>query len=116
MSRTIRWGVIGMGRFGSIHASAIDSMAASEVAAVCTRDPQRLQNAAERFAPRAAYHDYRELLNDDDVDAVSITTHWKDHFEIAIDVSSQEGSVQASNYNGGAKGCWDSSFKDAACK
>lgn len=84
-SNTVRWGVIGLGWFGEVHADNLAEMPDIELAAVCTRRPERLAEIADRLGVQRRYSDYRELLADPDVDAVSITTHIYDHREIAID-------------------------------
>jgi UDP-N-acetylglucosamine 3-dehydrogenase len=48
MNKTIRWGIIGLGWFGEIHAEVLADLPGVELAAVCTRRPQRL---AEVTAP-----------------------------------------------------------------
>lgn len=82
--KTVRWGVIGLGWFGEIHVDTLAGMPAVEVAAVCTRRPDRLAEVSDRYRVPARYTDYRELLADDSVDAVSITTHVYDHREVAV--------------------------------
>lgn len=79
----LRWGIIGTGRFGRIHAKAVRSLHGLELVAVSNRSPDRLHQVAADFEVPCAYPDYRQLLDDPHVDAVSITTHWRDHFEIA---------------------------------
>ena len=37
-----------------------------------------------------------------------------DH-QVTWNVGSQEGSITATNYNGGAKGCWDDQLDDTEC-
>ncbi len=81
---TVRWGVIGVGRFGMIHARVLATLPGGELAALCTRDPQRLAEAAAELGVARTYTDYRELLADPRIDAVSITTHWQQHHEIAL--------------------------------
>lgn len=80
----IRWGVIGVGRFGMIHAAALSSLPQVDLVALCTRNTARLKEAATAFDVRKTYNDFRRLLDDADVEAVSITTHWRDHCEIAL--------------------------------
>jgi UDP-N-acetylglucosamine 3-dehydrogenase len=84
-TRTIRWGLIGLGWFGEIHAETLADMPGVELAAVCTRRPQRLAELADRFHVPKRYTDYRDLLADPSVDVVGITTHVNDHRDIAID-------------------------------
>lgn len=79
----IRWGIIGIGRFGRLHARAVQSIYGLELTAICNRNRERLTDARTEFAVPLATADYRELLDDPAIDAVSITTHWQDHFEVA---------------------------------
>ena len=81
---TVRWGLIGLGWFGEIHADTLARMPGIELAALCTRRPQRLDELAERYDVTRRYTDYRELLADPTIDAVGITTHVNDHRDIAV--------------------------------
>ena len=81
----VRWGVIGLGWFGEVHADTLAQMPGIELAALCTRRPQRLAELADRHGVSSRYSDYRQLLDDPSVDVVSITTHVHDHRDIALD-------------------------------
>lgn len=81
--KTIRWGIIGVGRFGLIHARALSALPGSELVALANHNPDRLAEALREFPVEAAYEDYQDLLANPDVDIVSITTHWKDHYQVA---------------------------------
>jgi UDP-N-acetylglucosamine 3-dehydrogenase len=82
---SVRWGVIGVGRFGRIHARVTSTLPGSRLVALSTRDAGRLAQAAAEFGVSRTYTDYRRLLDDPEVDAVSITTHWQEHQSIAMD-------------------------------
>ncbi|MCB1062486.1 MAG: Gfo/Idh/MocA family oxidoreductase [Verrucomicrobiae bacterium] len=82
--KTIKWAVIGVGRFGKIHARVLSTLPGSELVALSNRNPERLAEAAAEFGIDRAYTDYREILADPEIDAVSITTHWQDHHEVAL--------------------------------
>ena len=84
-AKTIRWGIIGLGWFGEVHAETLADMPGVELAAVCTRRPERLAQVADRFHVQKRYTDYRDMLADPDIDVVGITTHIADHRDIAID-------------------------------
>ena len=84
-SRSIRWGVIGLGWFGEVHAEVLASMPGIELAAVCTRRADRLEEVADRFDVPRRYTDYREMLADAEIDALSVVTHYYDHCQIAVD-------------------------------
>jgi UDP-N-acetylglucosamine 3-dehydrogenase len=81
----IRWGIIGLGWFGEVHAEVLSRLPGVRLAALCTRRPQRLAEVADRFGVSRRYTDYREMLADPDVDVVGITTHIQDHRDIALD-------------------------------
>jgi len=84
-TQNVRWGLIGLGWFGEIHAEALATMPGIELAAVCTRRPQRLAEVADRFGVPKRYTDYRDLLADPEIDVVGVITHVNDHRDIAID-------------------------------
>ncbi|MBQ18992.1 MAG: hypothetical protein CMJ65_17940 [Planctomycetaceae bacterium] len=77
----VRVGVIGLGWFGEKHCEALAAIPHVELAAVCTRTPSRLEEVATRFGVEARYTDYRQLLANPQIDAVSIVTMWDQHVE-----------------------------------
>ncbi|HEY7765252.1 MAG TPA: Gfo/Idh/MocA family oxidoreductase, partial [Aestuariivirgaceae bacterium] len=80
----LRIGVIGLGWFGEIHCDTIVGVPNLELAALCTRTPERLRQLAGKYRVDKAFRDYRELLADSSIDAVSIVTMWDQHTEPAI--------------------------------
>jgi predicted dehydrogenase len=80
----LRIGVIGLGWFGEIHCDAIMGIPHLELAALCTRKPERLKALAQNYGVQSTFRDYRELLADPSIDAVSIVTMWDQHTEPAI--------------------------------
>ena len=82
--KTIKWAVIGAGRFGKIHARVLSTLPGSELVALSNRNGERLAEAVTEFPVPLATTDYREILADPSIDAVSITTHWQEHHEVAI--------------------------------
>ena len=82
---TVRWGVIGLGWFGEVHADNLADMPGIELAGLCTRRPERLAELADRHNVQRRYTDYHRLLDDPTIDVVSVTTHINDHRDIAID-------------------------------
>jgi UDP-N-acetylglucosamine 3-dehydrogenase len=80
----LRIAVVGLGWFGEIHCEAIIGIPHLELAALCTRTPERLQALGTKFGVKKTTVDYRELLADPDVDAVSIVTMWDQHTEPAV--------------------------------
>ena len=82
--QTIRWGIIGVGRFGRVHARIAGSLPGVQLGALCNRNSEKLAAAATEFRVARTFTDYRQLLESPEVDAVSVTTHWRDHYEIAL--------------------------------
>jgi UDP-N-acetylglucosamine 3-dehydrogenase len=80
----LRVAVIGLGWFGEIHCDAILIVPNLELAGLCTRTPERLKALAQKYEVPKATRDYRELLADPDIDAVSIVTMWDQHAEPAV--------------------------------
>jgi UDP-N-acetylglucosamine 3-dehydrogenase len=80
----LRIGVVGLGWFGEIHCETIVGIPNMELAALCTRTPDRLAQQAEKFGVKKTYRDYREMLADKDIDAVSIVTMWDQHTDPTI--------------------------------
>jgi UDP-N-acetylglucosamine 3-dehydrogenase len=75
----IRFGVIGLGRFGEVHCQALAHLPGVELLALCTRTESRLREFGRRFSVDRLYTDYRELLADPQLDAVSVVTMWDQH-------------------------------------
>ncbi len=80
----LRIGVIGLGWFGEIHCETIVGVPNLELAALCTRRPGRLAEQARKFGVKKTYADYRDMLADKDIDAVSIVTMWDQHTDPAV--------------------------------
>ena len=82
---TVKYAVIGLGWFGEKHCEVIADLPNAELYALSTRTPERLQEVADRFGVNNTYTDYHDLLANDEIDAVSITTMWDQHAEPTID-------------------------------
>ncbi|MGH8573622.1 MAG: Gfo/Idh/MocA family protein, partial [Gammaproteobacteria bacterium] len=70
----IRVGVIGTGFGASLHLSALRENADFTTAAICSRRPERARAAALDHGIPAHRTDYRELVRDDDVNAVIVAS------------------------------------------
>jgi len=73
MGKFLRCGVIGAGIMGNLHIKACMQYPYSEVVAVSDINEEKANEAAEKFGIKA-YGDYNEMINDNDIDAVHITT------------------------------------------
>ena len=85
MSKKVRIGIIGCGTIGSVHADAYAKVAEAEVVALCDILPDRLKEKAARHNVAKTYTDYKKLLADPQIDAVSVCVPNNMHAPIAID-------------------------------
>ncbi|WP_090822882.1 Gfo/Idh/MocA family protein [Paenibacillus sp. yr247] len=77
-------GVIGAGSISDLHFESYDKQDDAKLYAVCDLNRQRAEDKATKYRVEHIYTDYRELLANPEVDAVSICT-WNDsHAEISI--------------------------------
>ena len=67
----LRIGVIGLGWFGEIHCDAIIGTPSLELASLCTRTPDRLEAMGKKFGVKKLVTDYKEMIADPDIDAVT---------------------------------------------
>lgn len=81
---TIGIGVIGAGSISAMHLNAYRNNPQATVYAVCDLNEERARKAAEEYGAIKVYTDYRELLADPGVEAVSICTWNNSHAEISI--------------------------------
>ena len=78
-------GVIGTGIVGGAwHAHVYDKMPQTKLVAVCDLNEERARTIAEKYGVAHVYTDYRDLLANSDIAAVSIATPDFAHREIAI--------------------------------
>jgi len=71
----IRFGLIGMGRWSrEVHIPNLKNIPAAEIVALSDIDQENLDIAAEKAGGNpATFHDYHDLLNSDNVDAVIVS-------------------------------------------
>lgn len=81
---TIRIGIIGTGGMAHAHADAFKSIRGCAVTACCDIDAKKASAFAEKFHIPRVYGDYRELLADADVDAISTPTPDPLHAPVSI--------------------------------
>lgn len=82
--RRLRVGVLGLGAFGESHIRAYQALPHVEIAAVASRRPDRAREVAERFGILRWYGSHQELIDDPEIDAVSITTAEHEHRDPAV--------------------------------
>ena len=72
MPEKLRCGVIGAGAAGTEHLYSLLSCPRAAAVAIAETHPQRAREASERFKISRSYVDFRELLEQPDIDAVTI--------------------------------------------
>ena len=81
----LRVGVIGANAdrswAASSHLPALQKLPDFELAAVCTTREESARESAERFGARLAFHNYRDMLDRDDIDAVAVSVRVPRHYE-----------------------------------
>jgi predicted dehydrogenase len=83
VAEPLRVGVIGVGVMGSHHARVYDELPGARLVAVADADETRL--AGDRWgASVRAYEDYRTMLAEESLDAVSIVVPTRLHLEVAL--------------------------------
>ena len=84
----LRFGVIGAGRIGKIHAENLATRIPSvEVAAIADVDLKCAQELAARLHVPAAVDDYQVILSDPSIDAVAICSSTDTHAKIVVEAA-----------------------------
>ncbi len=79
----VRVAVVGLG-FGGEFVPIYQAFNKSECVAVCRRNEQKLNEFADGLGIKKRYTDYDELLKDDEIDAVHITTDLLGHKDFVV--------------------------------
>lgn len=76
-------GVIGTGFWGRNHSRVFTELPNVKLEALCDLDEERARGVAQRYGVPVVYSNYKDLLRDDNVDAVTICTPSNTHGEVA---------------------------------
>src|SRR5438093_7114350 len=85
MSDKLRCAVIGAGAIGIEHLNSLLSCPRAAAVALAETHPRRAREASERFKIPRSYVDYRELLEQPDIDAVTVAVPNYLHASVAIE-------------------------------
>lgn len=80
----MRVGVVGLGWAGDVHIKAYQQLANVEVVAIADVSMERLTQIGDTYGVPHRYIEYHELLQRDDLDAVSVCTPNQFHAPVAI--------------------------------
>lgn len=82
-SKNVRIGIIGMGIMGRMYARLINENPESELIALCEIDPERKSDLMKNYQV-PVYEDFAEMMDQENLDAIFITTPDHLHFRPAI--------------------------------
>ena len=84
--KTLRIGVVGAGRIGKLHVSNLMTRVSNAtVVAVTDVVAESAKELAQKFGIPKVYGDYKELVNDPEIDAVFVCSSTDTHSIIAYD-------------------------------
>ena len=75
--------IIGLG-FGAEFIPIYQNYPGAEIYAICRRDRKGLDECGDRYGIKTRYTDYRDALNDPDIDAVHINSPIPDHAWMSV--------------------------------
>lgn len=82
--KTIRWGIIGLGKIANKFATDLLTLDHCELYAVASRHQEKANSFAKQYNATKAYGDYESLAADPNIDAVYIATPHSFHKEYTI--------------------------------
>ncbi|WP_438348650.1 Gfo/Idh/MocA family protein [Paenibacillus sp. FA6] len=82
--KKLKVGIIGLGHWGECHLQAYQTLNQVEVVAICDKDEDRLRMVADKYGIHTRYANESEMLSQDNIDLVSITTHEIEHYSPAV--------------------------------
>jgi predicted dehydrogenase len=84
MNEMVKVGVIGVGSISEFHIKPYLEHPEAELVAICDSNEERLKEKGKQYQISRLYKNYQDLIQDSDIEAVSICT-WNDtHAEIAV--------------------------------
>ena len=82
--KKLNYGVIGCGVFGEYQIMGVVNLDNANLVAICDKDQNRMMEMAQKYNVAKTYTDYKELLKDEEIEAVIIVTPDQAHAEITI--------------------------------
>ncbi len=77
-------GVIGLGWWGEVHARIYSQLPHANLVGVCSRTEARAREIAAKYGATRWYTDYRDLIRDPEIQAISVVTPEGEHFARAM--------------------------------
>ena len=80
----LRWGVIGPGGIAEVFVGSSQKHTTQKFAAVASRTQGRARSFADRFGIERVHENYQDLVEDDELDAIYISSWQSEHYEHAM--------------------------------
>jgi predicted dehydrogenase len=80
---SLRVALVGYGHWGPNYARICSELPDTELVGICELDSRRLQRAKDRYPHLQGYSDAREVLKNNGIDAVVVSTPASTHYELA---------------------------------
>ena len=77
--KEVRVGVVGLGRFGRLHARILSELPGCRVGALCETDEPTLERCGEEYGGAALYTNLEAMLGSESLDAVDVVTDESAH-------------------------------------
>ena len=90
----VRVGMIGAGRITDLHYPAYKDFPYAELVTVCTGDEESARQRHEQWRTRKWTTDYRDILNDPDIDMVEINTPHPLHYPMVMEAAKAKKHIQ----------------------
>ena len=74
MSKTVKWGIIGLGGISHTFADALTRISDTELVAVASRNQIKATEFANKYKVNKAYEGYDNIAKDDDIDVIYVAT------------------------------------------
>jgi len=84
---TVRYGIVGCAGIGNTHAEAVEEAESATLVACVDLDPDAAREFADEHAVEAWYDDVAEMIEESDVDAVSVCTPSGTHADVTVEVA-----------------------------
>lgn len=81
MSKKIKWGILGCGKIANKFASDLKLVEDAELAAIASRNPEKLATFSKEHRPVQAFNTYEALVNCADVEAIYVATPHGMHYD-----------------------------------
>ena len=100
MINKLKIGLIGLGRLGNVYGSHLaHHVPNADLAVVADIDASLAKSFAKNYDVKKWYHQYSDLIDDHDIDAVAVITPTSTHKEVVV-----EGKIISVEYLGIAEG------------